>query len=210
MHEARENHSNPKPMSSPQPRRPVRVGFDLDGVLFFNPLRVVRRPIELVKKHILKKNTVDFYIPKSSLEKLIWKIAHMSSIRPASGWQKIRELTEAGLIEPYLITARFECLKNDFARCKSRISADDYFAGTHHNSKDEQPHLFKERMVKELDIQYFVEDNWNIVNHLSKNTNTKVIWISNVVDQDIQFEERVFDLSSAMKRLSELVVGTKP
>jgi len=186
-------------------KKPIRVGFDLDGVLFFNPLRVVRRPIEIFKKYILRKDTMNFYIPKTKAEKLMWKIVHMSSLTPARGWENIRKLTQEGLIEPYLITARFACLKNDFGRCKMRIKADEYFAGTFHNDKDEQPHLFKERMVRELGIEYFVEDNWNIVDHLSKNTSTKVLWISNIADNDIKFDERFSDLEKAIKRLSELV-----
>lgn len=206
-----ETSDNPKPLHDPPipkfskaTRQPVPVGFDLDGVLFFNPLRVVRRPIELFKKYILRKDTMSFYIPKTKIEQLMWKVVHMSSLTPAKGWETIRELKELGIIEPYLITARFECLKNDFRRCKNRIKADEYFAGTFHNEKNEQPHLFKERMVRELGIKYFVEDNWNIVDHLTKSTDAKVLWISNIADQDIQFKERFSDLEKAIKRLSEL------
>ncbi|MFO0704281.1 MAG: hypothetical protein U0525_06230 [Patescibacteria group bacterium] len=186
---------------------PIRVGFDLDGVLFFNPLRVVRKPIELVKRHILKKNTMQFYIPKSRAEKLMWKIVHMSSLKPAKGYELIRELKEKGIIEPYIITARFACLANDFKRCVKRLKGNEYFAGTFYNEQDEQPHLFKERMVKKLGLDFFVEDNWNIVDHLRKNTNTKVLWISNAMDQDIAFDERHPDLESAVQKLAKLIIS---
>ncbi len=180
---------------------PIRVGFDLDGVLFYNPLRFVRKPIELVKKHILHKDTQKFYVPKTKIEKALWKLIHMSSVNPATGWEMIRKMKEDGLIEPYLITARFACLENDFIRCLDRIEANQYFAGTFHNAQDEQPHLFKERMIKSLGIEFFVEDNWNIVDHLNKNTDAKVLWISNFMDNDIEFSNRYNSLLEALQKL---------
>lgn len=183
----------------------IKVGFDLDGVLFFNPLRIMRAPVELAKKHILHKDTVDFYIPKTPFEKLMWRAVHMSSLRPAAGWPRIRELSEMGLIEPYLITARFRCLKSDFERCVKTLGADQFFAGCFQNLDDEQPHLFKEKMVKKLGIEYYVEDNWNIVNHLSKNTNAKVLWITNAIDASIPYEPRFSNLTDALTQLEQSI-----
>jgi hypothetical protein len=183
----------------------IKVGFDLDGVLFFNPLRFVRAPIELAKKYILNKNTMSFYVPKTRAEELMWRAVHMSSLRPATGWARIRELSEQGLIEPYLITARFRCLKNDFNRCLRTINAESYFAGCYQNLDDEQPHLFKEKMVKQLGIEYYVEDNWNIVSHLSQNTEAKVLWITNIFDASIPYEPRFPSLASAIKQLEKLI-----
>lgn len=183
----------------------VKVGFDLDGVLFFNPLRIVRKPIELLKKNILHKDTMNFYIPKSPLEKLMWRLVHMSSIRPASGWERIRELAKEGRIEPYLITARFKCLEKDFNRCLSSLHAPDYFVGCYQNSSDEQPHLFKEKMIKKLGIEYYIEDNWNIVSHLSTSTNAKVLWITNAFDASITYEPRFSTLKDAVSALEKML-----
>lgn len=185
--------------------RKIRVGFDLDGVLFFNPLRIVRAPIEFAKKHLLHKDPSHFYVPQTLPEQILWRAVHMSSLMPAIGWQRIRKLKEKGLIEPYLITARFKCLQNDFKRCIKTLEADSYFTGCYQNLDNEQPHLFKEKMVKQLGIEYYVEDNWNIVNHLSKNTDAKVLWITNAFDSAIQYEPRFPNLADAISKLEQYV-----
>jgi len=46
------------------PKRPLRVGFDLDGVLLYNPARIARPLVAFVKKHFLKKRTKLFLYPK--------------------------------------------------------------------------------------------------------------------------------------------------
>jgi hypothetical protein len=175
--------------------KPVKVGFDLDGVLFFNPLRIVRRPLEIFKTVVLQDHKKDFYIPKSWLMRQIWRLVHMSSLRPAKGWKAIQTLRERGLIAPYLITARFSCLQQDF----------ETFVACINNSHDEQPHLFKERMVKDLGIQIFVEDNWSIVKHLSQNTDAKALWITNLMDLDIEYPQKYLDLQSAIDEVEKIV-----
>jgi len=183
----------------------IKVGFDLDGVLFFNPLRVMRGVVEFAKKNALHQNTMNFYIPKTAIEQIAWRLIHMSSIKPADGWTQIRKLTDENLIEPYLITARFKCLQNDFDRCLKAIKAEEYFAGCYQNLEDVQPHLFKEKMIKDLGIEYFIEDNWNIVSHLSKATSAQVLWITNVLDSAIQYEPKFNNLEEAIKHVENKV-----
>lgn len=204
-HPATHATSHPTSPATPDERnngsgKPIKVGFDLDGVLFFNPLRFVRGPLDLIKKGATLE-----YIPKTRIEQYLWRIIHMSSFTPASGWQRIRELSDAGLIEPYVITARFQCLQKDFERCMQIVNARDYFAGCYQNLQDEQPHKYKERMIKELGIEYYVEDNWNIVEHLVKTTSANILWVSNMFDANIEFERRFNNLSEALQELEVIV-----
>ena len=188
---------------SSQTIKPIKVGFDLDGVLFFNPLRFVRGPVDLIKKGATLQ-----YIPKTKVEQFLWRIIHMSSFTPATGWQQIRTLTEEGLIEPYVITARFKCLQKDFEHCMRVVNASEYFTGCFQNLQDEQPHKYKERMINALGIEYYIEDNWNIVEHLKKTTPAKILWVSNLFDANIDFERRFNDLSGALQELKTLVKKT--
>ncbi|MBP6993661.1 hypothetical protein KBB12_00270 [Candidatus Woesebacteria bacterium] len=187
------------PSQTIKSHQPIKVGFDLDGVLFFNPLRFVRGPLDLIKKG----GTLQ-YIPKTRLEQFLWRILHMSSFTPASGWQTIRTLTRAKLIEPYVITARFKCLQKDFEKCMRVVDAPDYFVGCYQNLNDEQPHKYKERMIKELNLEYYVEDNWNIVEHLTKTTSAQILWVSNLFDADIQFDRRFNNLAEALQELETI------
>lgn len=207
MHETNETQPSLTDTSKAQSTtpRPVVVGFDLDGVLFFNPFRIVRKPVELLKKYVLHRKTMLFYIPRSPLEKIFWKLVHMSSLSPAHGWKRIRTLAQNGSIEAHLITARFACLKSDFDRCVRSLDGGSYFKTTIHNAHDEQPHLFKERMIKELGIKYYIEDNWNIVDHLSTHTDATILWITNAMDLSIDYPERFNNLDEAMTRLEALI-----
>lgn len=181
-------------------RPKVKVGFDLDGVLFYNPLRIIRGPLDAIKK-----GATLHYIPRTPIERFIWRIIHLSSYTPAKGWQDIRRLTQEGLIEPYVITARFSCLRDDFEKCMKIIDARDYFAGCYQNLNDEQPHLYKERMIRELGIQIYIEDNWNIIEHLQSTTNTTIYWVSNFLDANIAFDRRFSDLTHAIRALEQEV-----
>lgn len=179
----------------------IKVGFDLDGVLLYNPARIFR-PITIALKTILpkkKKDVVHFYYPESKLEQLIWRIVHWSSMFAATGISDIEELSKAGKIEPYIITSRYDCLADDFNNWLKKIHAHVYFKATYHNKENMQPHHFKEKMIKEINLDYFIEDNWDIVNHINKTTKTKTIWITNLFDRHIPYDLKFLSLKDAME-----------
>ncbi|NCO88386.1 hypothetical protein GW881_00520, partial [Candidatus Roizmanbacteria bacterium] len=76
-----------------------------------------------------------------------------------------------------------------------------------HNSKNEQPHIFKEKMIKKLNLDIYVEDNWDIVNYLEKknfedgNKQRKIVWIYNFFDRQIKYKDRFPILRSAIKMI---------
>lgn len=76
-----------------------------------------------------------------------------------------------------------------------------HFAGYHLNEKNEQPHEFKERMIKELKLDVFVEDNLDIVEHLDKKTDTHVIWIYNIFDHFVKRDKRFPTLKKAVDHI---------
>ncbi len=94
--------------------QPLRVGFDLDGVILYNPARIVRPIIAIIKRILLHKKGLKFYYPKSDWEKQIWRVFHWSSFIAAPGLSELIKLAESGEIEAYIITARFDYLKDDF------------------------------------------------------------------------------------------------
>ncbi len=183
----------------------LKVGFDLDGVLLYNPARIFR-PVTIALKTILPKRTnglIHFYYPKSPPEELLWRIVHFSSLFIASGFTEIEDLVKKGAIEPYIVSSRYQCLQSDFNRWLKRLNAHVYFKGAYHNSEDLQPHIFKEKKIKELKLDYFIEDNWDIVRHINKNTHTKTLWITNLFDKNIHYDLKFFSLLDAMQFIKE-------
>ena len=188
-------------------QQPIKVGFDLDGVLLYNPARLFR-PVTMGLKSILPKKTsnkVHFYYPKTPFEQFIWHVVHWSSLFAAEGIKDIHTLSTNNMIEPYIVTSRYDCLKKDFDRWLKTLNKDNHFKGTFHNVKNLQPHVFKAEKIKELGLDFFVEDNWDIVQHINKNTKTKTLWISNPLDKDIPYDLKFFSLKDAVKFIEKKV-----
>lgn len=145
----------------------LRVGFDFDGVLVYNPLRVLRPFVALFKRIVLGKRKLKFYYPHTRWEKWFWALAHETSIFPAVGFNDLRRLIIQGKIEAFVITARYAYLEKSFWRWLKKNRADKLFSGYYLNKKNEQPHIFKEKIIKKLQLDYYIDDNWDIVNYLN-------------------------------------------
>ena len=187
---------------------PLRVGFDLDGVLLYNPTRTIRPFVSQIKRVWFHKRKLKFYYPRTRVEKLLWMLAHKSSIYNAPGLTEISRLVQEGKIEAYLVTARFSFLGAGVERWVKRNHLDHTFAGVYHNAQDEQPHEFKERMIKELKLDVYVEDNFDIVNHLKSKTPTEIVWIYNLFDKHTPFPHKFPHLKDAMQYLMTKIKST--
>ncbi len=159
----------------------IRIGFDFDGVLFYNPTRVLRPFIYFVKKYLFGITKTNFYIPKNGISQKVATLMHKSSYKPNKGFEEFLRMVNDPQYEVYIITARPSFIKDDLSKLLAPYDLRK-INGIIQNGKDEQPHLFKERMVKELGLDFFVEDNWDVVKHLSEETKARVIWVTNIID----------------------------
>lgn len=184
--------------------KPLKVGFDLDGVLLYNPFRIVRGPTVLFKHIFLRRREKKFTIPKSRPAKFLWRLLHLSSFMIADGLGDIEKLVRSGKIEAHIVTARFDFLEDDFKRKLAEINRNAIFASAHFNKRNEQPHLFKERMIQELRLDVFIDDNWNIVRHLSSKTTKQIYWIYNILDRGINYPHKFPTLKKAVLRLRKV------
>ncbi len=184
----------------------LKVGFDLDGVILYNPLRIVRRFVVLLKK-LFKESIVDtFYIPKSKITMLAWNLLHKSSIFVSPAYEEIKKLVLKGDIEAYLISGRYSFLEKDFENWINKINAKKYFRGVYINKTDQQPYVFKEEMIKKLNLDIYIEDNWDIVRQIApKNKTTKVFWIDNLIDWNIKYVDKFRNLADAVKELEKYI-----
>lgn len=191
----------------------LKVGFDLDGVLLYNPARIIRPIISLLKKKklLINRQQLVFYVPKPGLGQFLWELLHKSSVWVAPGFPEIEELKKAKKIEPYLITGRFGHLQENYNKWRKKMKADKIFVRSFMNASDEQPHIFKERMIKELKLDFFIEDNWDIVQYLdqqfnqskTKKNSVTIIWLTNILDFKIDYPHKVKSLKEALKIINE-------
>jgi hypothetical protein len=171
-------------------KKPVKVGFDFDGVVAYNPLRILRLPVMAVASLFSQKKSKEphFPYPSHPVIKRLWEYAHQTSHFPSHGFTELKELLE-GDIEGYLITGRYSFLEDELYDWLEKRNIKHLFKQIHVNMKDEQPHLFKERMLRKLKLDYYVEDNLDIVLHLNSKSEarnpitTEIHWIYNIIDR---------------------------
>ena len=180
----------------------IRIGFDFDGVIFYNPTKVLRPFVYFVKRYLLGKKVTKFYMPNNSFSKKVAYFLHKTSYTPNRGFDKFVALTKDPRFEVFIITARPSFMKENIHELLSKYDLKG-LKDVIQNKKDEQPHLYKERLLKSLKLDYFVEDNWDIVRHLKDNTKAKIIWVSNLVDRlFIKHKAQGKDLKEAIEKIS--------
>lgn len=184
-------------------KKKVIVGLDFDGVVAYNPARLARLPISFIKRHILGIQTVSFFIPKTSLERNLWALAHESSLFPAKGASLLRRLTHEHVIEAHLVTSRFAFLEPNLHKFLKRWNLLKSFTSITVNEKEEQAHLFKYRILREKKFDFYVEDNWDIVSHLnSGKLRTEIHWIYNVLDRGREYHHKYPYLEKSLEHIT--------
>lgn len=191
----------------------LKVGFDLDGVILYNPIRIFRgaakKFLKPMKSSFLHQEKDSFYFPKSNLEKLLWKILHKTSFKINKGYEDLRMISKNKKIKLYLITGRYGFLKNDYENWLKKISAESIFTECYLNKNNLQPNEFKEKMIKKLKLDIYVEDNLDIIeklnSHKSANWRTKILWITNIADKKIPYQFKFFSLKEVCRYLKTVV-----
>jgi hypothetical protein len=180
-------------------KKVIKIGLDFDGVLAYNPLRVARGPVTEFKKLFLRRTQKQFIIPRNPIAKYLWTLAHESSLFPGINPNKLLEFSKIRNVELYLVTARYSFLDRNLNKWLKKQNLGHIFKEIKINLKDEQPHIFKERELNKLKLDYFIEDNWDIVEHLTLNKNdVKVLWITNLLDRLRKYEYKFDSLQSSL------------
>ncbi|MBI5449492.1 hypothetical protein HY948_04210 [Candidatus Gottesmanbacteria bacterium] len=183
-------------------KKKIIVGLDFDGVVAYSPLRLLRLPVAVIKRNVLGIRETHFWIPKSSLEKRLWSLAFSTSVFPARGTELLAQLVDDGTVEAHLVTARFSFMQDELDRWLDRQGMRQVFTSITVNKKNEQPHRFKERIIKANRFDYFVEDNLDIVQYLASRTKTNIFWIYNLLDHFIPYPNKFPYLKKALQELA--------
>lgn len=180
----------------------LKVGFDFDGVVAYNPFRVIRAPVTFLKRNVLGIKKLQFWYPKKRWQQIFWVILHESSVFPAKGIDLMRKQVEDNKIEAHLVTARYSFLDDHLYKWLDKYSLRSLFKTVNLNKLDEQPHLFKEKIIKKFDLDIFIEDNWDIVSYLYKRKwNTQIFWIYNLLDRWFSYPHKFPYLEKAMETI---------
>jgi len=146
----------------------VKIGFDLDGVIVDKPPLIPKGLIEFLTKKPAN-SSLHFRFPKSFVEQYVRKISHFYLFRPPlrQNVDFIKRLSTKKY-EPYIISGRYSFLTSETDIWLKKRGLEDLFKAVFINLGNEQPHLFKERIIKNLGLDYFFEDDEETVAYLSQ------------------------------------------
>jgi len=185
-------------------KREIRIGFDFDGVIAYSPTRLLRAPVSFIKRKLLKKKGVSFFVPKKRWQMGIWAAIFGPSVFPERGLNDLKLLAKNKKVHMHLITGRFNFLERSMNKWLDRQKVTKAFETININRNHDQPHQFKEKLIKEMGLDYFVEDNWDAVEYLLQNCpKTKILWIYNLVDRNIKYPLKFPHLERVLKYVRE-------
>jgi hypothetical protein len=160
-------------------KRLQKIGFDLDGIFIGPPLFVPKTIVE----HIYKKSNknLSYRIP-GEFEKKIRILSHYYLLRPPikRNIKALMGLSKTENLSIFLISSRFSFLKSRTETWLKLRSITDLFKKMYFNYDNEQPHIFKDRIIKLEKIDKFVDDDLDLLIYLATNNpNVDFFWIGN-------------------------------
>ncbi len=168
-------------------QKTINIGIDLDGVIINKPPIIPKRLIEwLVKSHT--NHNKKYRFPKTELERQARIASHHYKLRPPllKNLKVIKGLEKDFQI--YFISSRYRFLNHQTKQWFKNYYPTFDYKKVNINLENEQPHLFKEKMIKKLKINYFLEDDPRTINHLRNKTTCPVIRIK----KDGQISKKLF------------------
>lgn len=147
----------------------IKIAFDLDGVIIDKPPIIPKRLLERLFRGDGGKS-LHYRFPASKIEQAIRKISHFYLFRPPirKNIEFIRELTKDKRYELYIVSARYSFIEKETFKWLEKRKINNIFKGIYLNIKDEQPHLFKEKILSELKPDIFIDDDGLIADYLGE------------------------------------------
>lgn len=145
----------------------IKIGLDLDGVIIDKPPIIPKSLLEwLVRSH--KSRRLAYRYPRFVLERALRWLTHHPFFRPPikENLELIKKF-KRNSYQLYVISGRYSFLEGRTKQWLHHYHLENYFEGVFINLKNEQPHLFKEKKIKELDIDLFIDDDLPICEYLS-------------------------------------------
>lgn len=157
----------------------MNIGFDLDKIFIDYPPFV---PDWIIDRMYRKRSNgkLVYRIP-STLEQYFRIITHFPFFRPpiTKNISIIKELTKNKSHKYFLISSRFGFLKNTTDKLIKTHGFNEIFDGMYFNYKNEQPHLFKNRILQDRKIDRYVDDDLPLLKFLqSRHPKTFFFWLN--------------------------------
>lgn len=157
----------------------MKIGFDLDKVFINYPPLIPNFIIDNLYKE--KDNGELKYKIPGTIEQRIRFISHTPILRPLikDNLNFLKRLRKDSNHELYLITSRFSFLEKRTDEISQRLGFNKIFKKLYTNIKNQQPHIFKESVIKKENIDIYFDDDLSTLKFIaSKNPNIILFWLT--------------------------------
>lgn len=165
-----------------------KIGFDFDKVFVSYPPVVPDKLIDFLYKGkialILKKDTnkikLNYRMP-GLIERQIRILSHNYIFRPplSNNIKALRLIKRKTNNKLYLVSSRFGFLKDKTNYWLDKNKLKNEFDEIHFNFKNSQPHVFKEKTIRNNNITHYVDDDLDLLVYLSKkNPALELFWLT--------------------------------
>lgn len=165
-----------------------KLGFDFDGIFAdtppYIPIKIIdflyKGKIARIHKKDMDKINLKYRIP-GRIEKQIRIISHNYIFRPPllNNIKALRLIHRKTDHKLYLVSSRFGFLKDKTNYWIDKNKLKNEFDEIHFNFNNSQPHIFKEKMIKSNSINYYIDDDLDLLVYLSKkNPNLNLFWLT--------------------------------
>ncbi len=144
-----------------------KIGLDLDGIIIDLPPFAPKKLIDWLYED-RKSTSLRYRIP-SLFEQKIRQLSHLPFIRPPlqQNCDSLLKAHQSGKYEFYLITGRFGFLNNLTHAWLKYNHVEHLFTKTYINMDNQQPHFFKEKILKKITINSYLEDDFKCLMYLA-------------------------------------------
>lgn len=156
----------------------VKIGFDFDRVFANYPQFIPAALVEYLYKKKDRKLTYRF---PGKLEQQIRQLSHITFFRPAirENILALKKIYETEKFMIYLISSRFSFLQKRTETWNKKHKISSFFEKMYFNFNDEQPHIFKDKILKQENIEKFIDDDLDLLLYLApKNPKIDFYWLS--------------------------------
>lgn len=157
----------------------MNIGFDLDEVFISHPPFIPASLIALLYRGTPKK-TLHYRMP-GNVEKKLRILSHHPIARPIikDNLSLIEKLSKQKDYKLHLISSRFSFLKQRTEAFIQQNGFKKIFTSIHFNYENKQPHEFKAKVLKELHLDKYVDDDLPLIEYLStRYPKTNFYWLN--------------------------------
>ncbi|HYK09103.1 MAG TPA: hypothetical protein VEW42_06440 [Candidatus Eisenbacteria bacterium] len=164
----------------------MNIGFDLDGIFVHLPPILPAWVIERLYRE--RNQTQLHYRIPGEIEKRIRILSHASLLRPPIKENILfaKNLSHSKKYTFFLVSSRFGFLKQQTEKIIRKYGIDKIFHKIYFNYDNEQPHIFKDRIIKKMKISLFIDDDIYLLTYLAKeNPTTQFFWLNTSTNKKI-------------------------